>query len=243
MGARKFAWPGDKAAAVTLSFDDARPTQISNGLPILDAYGFKASFYVSLDAFDAHLDRWRQALADGHEIGNHSRSHPCSGNFAFARGNPLENLTLGEMERDIVAANAAIEARTGVPPTTFAYPCGQAFVGRGRKNSSYVPLVARYFKAGRGFRQESFNDPSFCDPAHLCGTEADGRSFEDLAGILDQAVRGNAWVILVMHDVDDASDQGIGCRVLEELCDLLHRRSDEFCVDTVANIAGHLGLG
>jgi hypothetical protein len=50
------------------------------------------------------------------------------------------------MERDeLLAANETLEELLGVRPRTFAYPCGQRFVGAGENTRSYVPVVARHF--------------------------------------------------------------------------------------------------
>ena len=83
--AERFAWPEGRRAAVSLSFDDARVTQTDRGLPILDEAGLRATFYVSTELVDRRLEPWREALARGHEIGNHTFTHPCSGNFAWSR--------------------------------------------------------------------------------------------------------------------------------------------------------------
>ena len=63
-------WPAGIRAALSLSFDDARWSQTSNGLPLLDAHGVKATFYVSLKLMEQKLEAWRRAVANGHEIGN-----------------------------------------------------------------------------------------------------------------------------------------------------------------------------
>ena len=42
-----FQWPEGKKMALSLSFDDARLTQIDNGIPLFDKYGVKVTFYVS----------------------------------------------------------------------------------------------------------------------------------------------------------------------------------------------------
>ena len=45
-------WPEGKKTALSLTFDDARLSQVDQGLPLLDAYGVKATFYV-LDSANA----------------------------------------------------------------------------------------------------------------------------------------------------------------------------------------------
>src|SRR5690242_18300226 len=74
-------WPEGKKVAVSLSFDDARLSQVDAGIPMLDEYGVKATFYLNPDPMRERLEGWRKAVASGHEIGNHSKTHPCSGNY------------------------------------------------------------------------------------------------------------------------------------------------------------------
>jgi peptidoglycan-N-acetylglucosamine deacetylase len=137
-----FAWPNGRRGAFSLSFDDARLSQIDQGMEILDAHGLKATFFVQIGPLQQRLEQWRRVIAGGHEIGNHTLTHPCSGNFRFSRTNALEDYTLERIEQDILAANQQIEALLGVVPQTFAYPCGQTYVGRGVNLRSYVPVVA-----------------------------------------------------------------------------------------------------
>ena len=46
-GQPAFKWPPGKRAAISLSFDDARLSQIDNGIALLEKYGIKATFFVS----------------------------------------------------------------------------------------------------------------------------------------------------------------------------------------------------
>src|SRR2546423_13100266 len=85
-----FAWPEGKQAALSLSFDDARMSQVDSGTALLNKFGIKATFFVVPSAVEESIDGWRQAVANGHEIGNHSLTHPCTGNFSWSRKNALE---------------------------------------------------------------------------------------------------------------------------------------------------------
>jgi peptidoglycan/xylan/chitin deacetylase (PgdA/CDA1 family) len=101
---------------------------VDTGLPLLDAHGVKATFYVSLKNAEKRVDSWKRAVAHGHEIGNHSLSHACTGNYHLSSGVALEDFDLAGMRRDLDQANAGIKRMLGVVPSTFAYPCGQKFV-------------------------------------------------------------------------------------------------------------------
>ena len=179
-----FAWPEGKRVAVSLTFDDARLSQVDVGLPVLDRHDVRATFYVSLPQLGQRLDHWRKALDTGHEIGNHSLEHPCSGNFTWARQKALEDYTLERMRQELEQASAEIERLLGVRPTTFAYPCGQTFVGRDTNTRSYVPVVAEAFLVGRRAYDEIANDPRFCDLARATGMELDGLDFEEARQLL-----------------------------------------------------------
>ncbi len=236
-----FRWPDGVRAAVSFSFDDARRSQAEVGLDLLAAAGVKATFYVSPHLVDERPDAWKRAVAEGHEIGNHTLNHPCSGNFPFAREKALESYTLDRIEADMLDANAAIAERLGVTPTTFAYPCGQAFVGRGEGVRSYVPLVARHFRAGRGFLMEAHNDPGFCDPAYLFCMDSDRRSFQELSDLVERAVGEAGWLIFGGHEIGpDGARQTTSADALARLCEQFAAPGSDIWVDTVSAVAEHI---
>ena len=237
---QQFHWPEGKRAALSLTFDDARPSQIDNGFPVLDAHNLKATFYVSVGPVEQRLTEWCDAVANGHEIGNHTLSHPCSGNFAFSRNNPLEEYTLERMENELRDANHAIEQLLGVKPTTFAYPCGNKFVGRGEAVKSYVPLVARHFRVGRNAFNEIHNDPVFTDLAQVTALDADGASFEHLKMLIDRAITGGGWLILLGHEVGAGGGQTVLTEALEAVCVYAQDVANGLWMDTVAAIGDYI---
>ena len=231
-------WPQNKRAALSISFDDSRVSQWENGIPILDEYGIKSTFYVMPHVVENHLDAWKSAAANGHEIGNHTVTHPCSGNFTFSRNKALEDYTLARMEEELRGANEAIKVLLGIEPQTFAYPCGQTFVGRGKNTQSYVPLVAKRFLAGRGFNGESANDPTFCDLAQLIGMPGDVQDFALLEKHLDKTLQDGNWLILAAHDVG-TERQSISMEALRAIGEYT-KMHPELWTDTVANIASYI---
>jgi len=235
-----FAWPEGKRAAVSLSFDDARLSQIDRAMPILDARGVKATFYVSPGALGERLDGWQAAVTNGHEIANHTMTHPCSGNFIWSRQRALEDYTLEQMERELLDANAAIEEALGVTPTTFAYPCGQKSVGRGSGVASYVPLVAEHFLVGRGAFSEIHNDPAFCDLAQITGIDGDDEPFEILKQRLDAAAADGGWLVLFGHEIGDGGRQVTHADALDALCRYATDPANGIWIDTVAAIGRYV---
>ena len=237
---RNVQWPAGKRAAISLTFDDARQSQLERGLPILDEYGVKATFYVSIKSLEQRADAWKAAAANGHEIGNHTLMHPCSGNFPFSRDRALENYTLGQMQAELRQANRDIERLVGVRPVSFAYPCGQKFVGRGRNLKSYVPLVAEEFLTGRGWMDEWANDPAFCDMAQLMAMELDGKSFDQVKQIIDRTLTDGGWLVFCGHDVGDGGRQVTLAATLKALCEYAKNPANGIWLADVGTVAKHI---
>ena len=164
----KFKWPDGYQAALSLSFDDARHSQIDTGLALLDKYDAKVTFYVVPDRVRERLKGWKQAVANGHEIGNHTVYHPCTGNLDWVSSdNAIENYTLKRMRAELLDANQQIQQLLAITPESFAYTCGDTTLGRGLKNKSYIPVVAELFTSGRGWQNEAANNPEKTIPARI----------------------------------------------------------------------------
>lgn len=236
----QFDWPQDRQVGVSISFDDARPSQVDVGVPLLNSYGVKATFYVSVTPLRERLPDWKAVLAAGHEIGNHSMRHACTGNFPFAKEKALEDYTLPQMTAELDQASNEIEKSLGVRPVTFAYPCAQKFVGRGVNVKSYVPVVASRFLAGRGWRDEAPNDPAFCDLAQLMGIDLDGLTWEQLKALIEQARAKGAWLVLGGHDIGEGGRQTTRVDTLLAFCKYAQDPKNGVWVDTVANIGRYV---
>lgn len=238
---KSFRWPGGRRAAVSLTFDDARPSQLDHGIPVLDRHGIKGTFFANPDRVKQRHGDWRRALDNGHEIANHTMTHPCSGNFPFARKKALEDMTLEQMAQELDSASAALETLLGVRPRTFAYTCGNSFVGRGANHRSYVPLVAERFVVGRDAFNECANDPLFCDLALAASLDADRASLSQIERWIDQAVETGGWVIFMAHDVFPAlARQSISVKKLGDVCRLLAKRREEIWTDTVLAVGEYI---
>jgi peptidoglycan/xylan/chitin deacetylase (PgdA/CDA1 family) len=237
---QSFQWPDGKRAAVSMSFDDGRVSQVDTGLALLKNANVKVTFYVTPGAVERRLDGWKQAVADGHEIGSHSLTHPCTGNYAFSQNNALEDFDLQKMAAQLDEATDRIHKLLGVKPTTFAYPCGLKFVGRGRNVKSYVPLVAERFLVGRGYLDESPNSPAFTDLAQAMGTPFDDLEFPQMKSIVDSATKEGRWIIFVGHDFGDRRRQTTDMKALEMLIAYLKDPANGIWLGTVAEIGGYV---
>lgn len=82
-------------------------------LDTLDTYQVKATFFLVGDWCDKYPDSVKAIFDRGHEIGNHSDSHP-----------DMPSLTVEEMKQEIEGCSNKIQAITGTKPTLFRCPSG-----------------------------------------------------------------------------------------------------------------------
>ena len=235
-----FAWPEGRSAAVSLTFDDARPSQVDNGLAVLDRLRAKATFYVVPVRVLSRLAGWKKLVASGHEIGNHSLRHPCTGNFEWSREAALEEYTLDRMRAELIGANRRLKELLGVEPVTFAYPCGQTFVGRGLSTRSYVPLISELFLVGRGWLDETPNDPVFHDPAQVSGMSMDGMDFPEVRALVEAARSAGQWLVLAGHEIAGSGRQTTRIEMLERLIPYLQDPENKIWFETVETVARYL---
>ncbi len=107
-------WRGNtKRALVALTFDDGPSPDTSVVLDVLKAHDLKATFFMIGQAVEQFPQVARRIVAEGHEIGNHSYSHPI---YLFR--------TAGETSRQLGHAQAVLEQTTGVRPSLSRPPCG-----------------------------------------------------------------------------------------------------------------------
>lgn len=240
--AKPIAWPNGKRAAVSLSFDDARLSQIDTGLVLLKKLDVKVTFFVVPSGVQKRLAGWRQAVADGHEIANHSLTHPCTVNYGLSGNDTdvLENYDLNKMAHQLDGANEQIQKLLGVKPVDFAYPCGLKFVGRGVDVRSYVPLVAERFLVGRGYLDEAANKPADFDFGQAMGTVFDDQDFSEMKKVIDEATKDGRWVIFVGHEIGERAYQTTDTKALEALCAYLKDPANGIWLGTVQEIGSYV---
>lgn len=235
-----FLWPEGKQVAISLTFDDARLSQIETGTTLLDKNGIHATFYVIPETVEKNIKGWKNVVQKGHEIGNHSVRHPCTGNLRWSRNNALENYTVDQMKTELEEANANIEKLLGIKPNTFAYPCGQSFVGRGADAKSYIPTVAEMFVTGRNKVSQGMNDPLFCDFSNLVAVDSDNMDFEDVLTLIESAREGHQWIILAGHEIGDSGVQTTKTSMLKALIKYAKNSAHGIWIAPVGTVASHI---
>lgn len=235
-----FTWPEGVDGAISFTFDDARPSQADSGLAVLDKLDVQATFYASIWSLTQRIEIWKDAILNGHEIGNHTLTHPCSANFDTSRPYRLEDMDLERMRYELKESNRQLDSLIGTKPQSFAYPCGQTFVGRGTQVQSYIPLVAESFLSGRGWQDESANNPEVCDLSQLMGFPMDNKNFEDLKPILDKTMQESSWLILAGHDMGTKKELTTDLKTLEAVIDYVRSSGKNIWMAPVSEIAAYI---
>jgi peptidoglycan/xylan/chitin deacetylase (PgdA/CDA1 family) len=187
---------------VSINFDDGYQSMYDNGLPILDAAGLKSTQYIITQKVGTDeyvtLDEVLQMYQNGHEIGDHTRTHP-----------KLTTLTAAEMADEVAGAKQDLIS-WGITPTTFAYPYGaynaiaegvvKSAGFRGARDSDLG-----YNSSGVGL---SFGGPLDHDthPLVLWSEAAEmdmNTTLGDITSEIDYAVANNLWLVILFHRVDE----------------------------------------
>jgi len=183
-------WDGHKAA-VSLTFDDARPVQLDVAVPELNKRHLRATLFVSVSKL-TRMDDWRKAHLQGHEIGNHSVTHEHAG-----------TLTKASEETQVEDAKYFLESNFNTNVSIFAYPYAELSPG-------LLYWVKRYDFAARGWRGDgnllyvpSDATPDWYNlPSQAVFTSYDADVYR---GWIDHAMATNTWTTIQFHGIGDPS--------------------------------------
>lgn len=130
---------------IIITMDDSRETQFVNAMPILEARGLTATFYIFTNSIgrEGYLSEEQIRLLHdrGHEIGSHTVYHPFL----------TRMLSVDAQGEEIRKSKEVLEALIEAPVTTFAYPFGLF-------DEMTVDLVASAgYSSARGLRHERYH--------------------------------------------------------------------------------------
>jgi peptidoglycan/xylan/chitin deacetylase (PgdA/CDA1 family) len=200
-------WPQDRAAAVSLTFDDAMETHLDNVGPILKKHGLSGTFFVVTGPSSSWLKRvddWQRLAAEGNEIGCHTVNHPCLLKQIEIHS---QDYTAEMMLKEIRDSSQEIVARLGTHRgLTFAYPCGDMTFGppgqQAANQARYLGYVADYCFAARTYNSWAPVVAEDLNPLTIpvLGWTV-GRDFPALLAMMEPVRRGRHWGVFVFHGV------------------------------------------
>lgn len=172
---------------VTFSFDDNLLSQFQNARPMLNAAGFKATYFVITQdpGTESGAMSWANLTTlknEGNEIAGHTQTHPY-----------LTQLTTAQMIAEVTGSFTDLVAQ-GFSPKTFAYPYGDvnAAVEQAVKTAGYLGARGSYY---------GLNGP-VTDHYDLYDIRLDSTSnLTTIEQFIDQAKADKRWIDFEIHDV------------------------------------------
>ncbi|KAA0231076.1 chitooligosaccharide deacetylase [candidate division KSB1 bacterium] len=236
----KSLWHG-KTCAVSLTYDDALNVHLDNVIPALDSLGLKGTFYLSgyFPAFRQRVADWKAAASKGHELGNHTLFHPCTGKLPGREWVPpdydLGNYTMQRLVDEIKMANTLLEALDGKTKRTFAYPCGDVKIG----DESYVDKIKTKFVAARGVKSR-MPKISEIDLFDVDAYVISGQSGEELIALVRQAMQNNALIVFLFHGVGGEHSIDVSLSAHHQLLRFLKQNEKDIWIAPLVDIAEHV---
>jgi peptidoglycan/xylan/chitin deacetylase (PgdA/CDA1 family) len=131
------AQPSFESKLVILNFDDGRKSQFTEAKPILDKYGFKATFYIVCNYVGnkpgyMNWSEVNQLNSEGHDIESHTMNHA-----------DLSHASKKSLEYQIGRSKECLQQH-GINVTNFAYP-----FDKGWDNKTVVNVVSKYYDLAR----------------------------------------------------------------------------------------------
>ncbi|MBF2053332.1 MAG: polysaccharide deacetylase family protein [Candidatus Sericytochromatia bacterium] len=174
---------------VSISFDDIWTSAATAGADLLEARGWKGSFYIagnyvrSGEAAHANPDQVRALLQQGHEIGSHSQTHAM-----------LSTLDYSELTQDLRDHHQYLEW-LGADPRGMAYPFGDF--------DQQVETETQRFHAYARTSLTGLND-RLTDPYRLkIFPVTAATTTAELKRWVDDAQRTRTWLVFLFHDLND----------------------------------------
>jgi peptidoglycan/xylan/chitin deacetylase (PgdA/CDA1 family) len=228
-----FAWPDGARAAVSLTYDDALRSQLDNAVPVLDANGVRATFFLSQATrqFDALAARFSALLATGHELASHTVAHPCE--------RELPGYTLERMGADLDQNIQTLRSMGAAGALTFAYPCGITTLGP--STVSYVPLVHERFLAARS-TDWAIADPHTVDLDLVPSMGPDAAPTAARAiDLACQAQAAGGWLVLGFHGIGERAEYlPMPQAAHDELIRWLSRHAPSLWIAPFGTVAAHV---
>lgn len=217
-------WAGFKGA-VSYTFDDSLASQTSNYVA-LNATGVRMTFYVVSNNNGSNAV-WSQAVADGHEIGNHTAHHCRDNGTGCAWGNYAGSL-VAEFEQ---CSNHIMQqfGQSGV--WTSASPYGDKGFESAAQN---VVFLNRGVQGGQVAPKDSTNPFALpCFMAH------DNEPLANFNAATDSARSSGKWQLFLIHSL--GGDGGYAPIALQTLLSSIdHAKSlGDVWIDSVVNVGAY----
>ena len=234
------AWNGHECAVV-LSYDDGLNIHLDKVVPALEEAGFRGTFYLPGNAvtLPGRLEEWRRVAGNGHELGNHTLFHPCSGSGPGREwvqpDQDLDGYTFSRLMEEIRLGNVLLNAIDGKELRTFAYTCGDKMV----EDSSFVEAISGWFVAARDVLYR-IEQPGKINRMEVGALAVDGESAEELIAEVKKARAEGGLLVFLFHGVGGEHSMNVSLEAHNKLVSYLAANKDEIWVAPMVEVAGSM---
>lgn len=233
-------WNGKKCAVV-LTYDDAIDADLDNAIPALDSVGLKGTFYIigQSPVVAKRLNEWRIAAQKGHELGNHTLTHPCDGSMAgrswVSAESDLTKFTVARAQNEIRITNTLLQAIDGKTERTFAYPCGDRTIGG---VDFYKPLEKEFLGA-RGV-MPAMQHSNEVDLNDIRCYAINGQSGDYMTGLVKQALESHTLLVFLFHGVGGGHSINVSLEAHRQLLQFLKAHENEIWIAPMVDAAKYI---
>jgi peptidoglycan/xylan/chitin deacetylase (PgdA/CDA1 family) len=224
---RVLPWAGFKAA-VSYTFDDSQPSHVAH-FEAIEATGVPVTWYLNTSNswIGGYDDAWKDALAAGHELGNHTVHH-CNFDLSGCTG------ALATVDAEIDECSAYIvDTLDGPPALTMAYPFG---------DGGYKAEARERFLLARGIGGGMISFTGDTDPFDLPTVAAAGG---EAASVFNDAIDGarsaGQWVTFLFHSLLPTGDNWYaGVEIASVTGSIEHAKTrGDVWIDSVSNVGAY----
>jgi hypothetical protein len=234
-GLRVLDWAGFKAA-MSYTFDDSQPSQIEH-YPELRAQRVRVTYYVNPVAnwYPNYDVTWKDAVAQGSEIGNHTTHHCRAAELTDNDPNTCP-ASLGSAGAEFDDTGVYIRTKLGQSAVwTSAYPFG---------DTDYKPAAASRFLVSRGVWPGTVAPGTGSDAQNLPLAEFPGDTStpgSDAASKFNTAVGQGRWMIYLFHTLlPTTQDWGGGVDIGAVTGNMTYAKTlGTVWIDSVVNIGAY----
>ena len=172
-------WSGFRKGAASFTFDDGAPSHVSDGGPLFDKYGYKATFNVVVN-WNPDWSGFGNMAKNGHEIASHSNTHG-------------QNMS-GEEASSKKSIEGEIQQKYGV--ITVAYPnCNVP--NKSAVQQNYV--IGRICNGSWQSQPDMMGKDGPSDWAMASAIMTGSTGTNDFKGNMQKAVQQGGWISFLTH--------------------------------------------
>ena len=216
-------WKDFKPAAVSYTFDDNLANQITTVVPLLNQYGYTATFYI-VTSWSPNWAQYKVMANAGHEIGSHTVSHTS-----------LNTLSTASQQTELANSQSIIASNIGIKPLTLAYP---------NCNAGDATLTSQYYIAARNCSGQ-INSSSPADfnniSSIITGSQGSVQTADQFNSKASSAVSSKGWLVWLTHEIDNGSGYSpTSSSAISGSLQYLNQNSASFWVCSFVNVVKYI---